>query len=365
MADDNPDGSGRSPEPATPSSAPANPAEAQFPYVATHGLQPTIPKAPRYRSRRPRGPVRRGLVALLAGLAGVFALAVVAVYLTWGPNPVLGPRSGTAATQTVHRYLQALADRDAATALGYALQPPSDPSLLNEAVLARLRDDTPITDIRVGAPVEPGRVPASYRLGDRQVSTVFQLTLQDDAWRLNQVAAVIDLSGFPVPVQVNGVEPASPLPALFPGRYRVTSAAPRYAIENAGFEIADPSQQPLVRGDLSLSATGRAEVIAAARQHLDDCLRQDELDPDGCGFSITHPDQTPLDESTVSWSVRGSADFTDLDVELDHLGSATAPIDLTVRGKVRGVDGSRWQADVRLSRLRADLTGPAVQIQFG
>lgn len=347
-----------------PAAAPParTPAEAQFPYVAIEGLQPDAAGRTQL-SRRPVRPSRRHRPIALIVIATLFGLAVTAAYLSWGPSPVLGSRSPSAARQVVNDYLAALARGDAAAALGYALTPPSDPSLLTDVALAR--SATPITDIVVAHPAEPGRVPVSYRLAGEPVSTVFELTLRGDVWRLNRVAAPVDLSDFPIPLQLNGQTPATSLPALFPGHYLITAAAPRYTLPDLELDLRHPFEQPEPRGRLELSEAGRAEVIAAARAKLADCLRQTDLDPPDCGFAVVHPDGTPLDESTVTWSVSGPADLTGIALTLDHAGSATAALDLTVHGDVRGVDGSRWRAEIRLTRLRADLTGATVQVQFG
>lgn len=355
---------GRPETPTQPPLAGANtPAEAQFPYVATHGLQtpssspPNLDHPPRKRDHRPWLP--------LAVAAGLFTLAVLAVDLSLGARPLLGPRSDAAATRAVRGYLEALAAGDAASALGYALRIPSDPSLLTDHVLAGQRATMPISEIEVGAPTEPGRVPASYLLGGERVSTVFELTLDGGGWRLDRVGAQADLSGFAVPVALNGAVPRSLRPELFPGHYRVTSENPRYEVLEGELDVRHPFEQPAVHGSLTLSEAGRAEVIEAAEAHLADCLSRRDLEPLECGLAVVHPDQTLLDESSVEWWTHGTADFTDLDISLDHAGSASAAINLTIHGDVQGLDGSRWKAHVHLTRLRADLTGPVVRVQFG
>lgn len=365
MTDEQRTGSGQPPASASATGPAATPVEAQFPYVATHGLQSPAAVPPRLsRQAGRRRPGRRSWLpwGIAAGLV-VSISTVTAVVLTGGPSPVLGPRSEAAATQAVQGYLDALARGDTATALGYAAQAPSDPTLLTDRVLAEQRATTPIREIAVGAPLAAGRVPASYLLGTERVSVVFELTLDDGAWRLDRVAAGADLSGFAVPVAVDGALPRTARPELFPGHYELASANPRYTVANGGFAVRHPFEQPVIAGTLELSEAGRAEVIEAAEAHLADCLDRQELAPSGCGFSLAHPEQTPLDESTVAWRARGGADFTDL--VLDHAGSATAEMDLIVHGDVRGVDGSRWSARVELTRMRADLTGPVVRVQFG
>ncbi len=344
------------PPPAEPAGTPA---EAQFPYAATHGLQPAT-ATPSLRRHHPAG--RRSPLPLIGAGAALFALAVTAAYVAWGPQP--DPRSPAAATQLVRDYLAALARGDAAAATGYAGQQPSDVSLLTAPVLAEQQSIAPIGEVTVHDPAESGRVPVSYRLGAEEVSAVYELTLRDHGWVLDRAAAEVDLSGFAIPVAINGVAPQSLRPPLFPGRYRVTSRAPRYQVADGDFTVPDPFAAPAIDTRLELSETGRAEVIAAAEQQLTDCLRRHDLDPPGCGFSVADPPQTALDTSTVTWSVADAADLSTIDFSLDHAGSASADIDLAIRGEFSGVDGSRWKADVRLSRLRADLTGPVVKVEF-
>lgn len=361
MTDEHQSGRGLpSPAPSPPSRTPA---EAQFPYLTTHGLQSPASSSPSLDRPRPRPHRRTWLPLAIAG--ALFTLAVIAVDLTLGPRPFLGPHPDVAATQAVRGYLESLAEGDAATALGYALHAPTDAGLLTDRMLTEQRTSAPISDIEVSAPTDPGRVPANYLLGTERVEVVFELTLVDDAWRLDRVAAPADLSGFAVPVALNGMTAGSTRPALFPGHYRVTSDSPRYEVVGGGFTVRHPFEQPVVEGSLDLSETGRAEVIDAAETQLADCLSRHDLEPADCGFSLVHPEETPLDESTVQWRAHDEVDFTDLDLTLDHAGSASADIDLTIHGDARGLDGSRWKAHAQLTRLRADLTGPVVRVQFG
>lgn len=343
-----------------PSEEPAGtPAEAQFPYAATHGLQPAAPPT----SLRRRRPGRRSPVPLVALGAALFALAVTAAYLLWGPQP--DPRSPAAASRLVRGYLDALANGDAAAAMKFTEEPPSDPSLLTAQTLAAQQKTAPLNRVTVQDPDEPGRVPVSYRLGAEPVSAVYKLTLHDHGWVLDRVAAEVDLSGFAVPVAINGVTPESLRPSLFPGQYRITSRSPRYELADDDFTVAHPFASPALDTRVELSEAGRAEVIAAAERQLANCLGHQDLDPPGCGFNVADPPQTDLDDSTVTWSVTGPADLSTTEVALDHAGSASADVDLVIRGEIDGVDGSQWKVDVRLTRLRADLTGPVVEVQFG
>lgn len=342
------------------------PAEAQFPYIAVHGIQASAPPPASFADRPPRPHGRpRWLPGLAVGI-GLVALTMVAALLTWNfSHPLDSPRSGAAAVQAVRGYLEALAEGDAAVALGYAAHPPPDASLLTDQVLAEQRALAPISGIEVQLPTETGQVPASYLLGGQPVAAVFGLSWQGDQWRLDEVAAQIDLTDLSsVPIAINGVRPASLTPSLFPGQYRVTSAAPRYRVTDDEFDVLRPYDRPGVPRTFELSAAGRAEVIAAAEATLEDCLRQHRFAPRDCGFAITHPQQTTLDESSVRWSSSGAPDFHDIAIALDHPGSASAVLDVAIRGEAHGLDGSQWKADLRLTRMRADLTGPVVRIQF-
>lgn len=342
---------------------PTNPAEAQFPYLVAHGLRPAETTPSLLRTGAAGRQPRNWLPLVLVG--GLAALALVAASLTWGSRPFLGPRSDAAARHAVRDYLEALARGDAGTVLRYALRPPTDPSLLTNDLLATQRTRAPISEIDVQPAIGPGRVPASYLLGGEQISAVFELAFADGGWRLDRVAAPVDLGGLEVAVALNGIAPATSTPSLFPGQYEITSLEPRFEVVDAAFTVRHPFEQPSVGASLQLSAMGQAEVITAAQQHLDACLERADLDPPDCGFALADPPQTPLDESTVDWSTRGPSDLTGVAVELDGAGSATAELDLTVYGDIRGIDGSHWLARVHLTKLRADLTGPRVEVQFG
>lgn len=372
--------------PADDDGLPASPAETGFPYLATQGIQPGSPSAPsspeptraRLRNRRP---VRRGRspwLAVLIGVAsGLFVLAVLGAYVIWGPtgNPVAGPTTPSAPDATaagaVRGYLQALAAGDADAALGFAATPPADASLLTDEVLTSALAGRPLAEIEVGeSPDDPPRqlVSAHYRLGAEVVSSTFEVERKQDVWRLAEVAATLDLTALrwgEVPLTINGAPVVSTTPSLFPGAYTLGTSAARYMVENPDFVVQTTTGQPGLGATLTLSEEGRSEIAAAATAHLKACVKQRELDPTDCGFALTNPKGTKLKKSTMRWAVHSGAEqLDDLDLVLDHPGSATAKVDIVVRGEVRGTDGSRWKASVRLTRMRADLTGEKVTIQF-
>lgn len=363
------------------------PAEAQFPYIAAHGIQPaSAPPAPApdqeqpaFGNRRPERRQSSPLLAVLIGVgSGLFVLAVLAAYLVWGTagNPVAPtPTASLAPDATpdgaVRGYLQALAVGDADAALGYAVTPPDDPTLLTEEVLATMVTESPITGIEVSPSSDQSvfqRVPAEYLLGDRLVAQEFNVFRQGPVWRLETVATEVDLARLrfgEVPLTINGVALATATPSLFPGSYTIATDAPRYTVRNPDFTIESPTEPQPVDAELDLSEEGRAEVVAAAEAHLEACVKQRELAPEECGFSIANPKGTKLKESTMRWSVRSGDDELDqMEISLDHPGSATAAIDVEIRGRVRGTDGSRWEASSHLTRMRADLTGEEIRIQF-
>ncbi len=364
--------------------APATPAETGFPYIATQGIQagpPAAPAAtpdpgPRLRNRHPR----RASMWLPVGigvLAGLFVLAVLGAYLVWGPtgNPIAGPPTPTTPDATgsgaVRGYLQALAAGDADAALGFAATAPGDSTLLTDEMLQAAGAEAAITAIEVpdsADDVPRQQITVRYRQGDQTVSTSFEVVRRDSVWRLTRVAVPVDLTSLrlrEVPLTINGIPVASSAPALFPGRYTVGAVADRYAVADPEFTVTAVTAPPQVPATRELSEAGRAEVAKAARAHLKACVKRRELNPAGCGFAIADPEGTKLKESTMRWSVDSGADGLDsLEVALDHPGSATAPVSIVVRGQVRGNDGSRWKASVRLTRVRADLTGEKVTVQF-
>jgi len=371
------------PDPAETETVPGTPAEAQFPYLATQGLQPAAespaspePDQPLLRNRRPGMPRSgRWLPVLIGTAAGLFVLGVLAAYLTWGAtgNPMAGPEGPDATPHgAVQGYLEALAARDAEAALGFALTAPGDTTMLTDEVLNGLMQDSPITAIEVaeaGQDSSYERVTASYLLGTRQVNASFDVLRQGEVWRLEEVAAQVQLDTLPlgeVPLSLNGVPLATASPSLFPGSYTLATSAARFTVANPDFVVDSPSAAPQVDASLALSQAGQAEVIRAAKAHLAACVKKHDLDPKDCGFAITNPKGTKLKPSTMRWSVHSGGDHLGrMELSLDHPGSVTADVDIAIRGDVRGTDGSRWQAGVRLHRMRADLAGEDVSVQFG
>ncbi len=365
--------------------APATPAETGFPYLATQAIQPGGPPdpttppgpAPRFRNRRPRRSAA-WLPVLIGIPAGLFVLAVLGAYLVWGPtgNPVAGSPTPVSPDSTaagaVRGYLKALAAGDADAALGFAAAQPEDATLLISPVLRAAHADAPLTAIEVGGSASEATrqfVSARYNLGDQAIGTALEVVRQEDGvWRLPRVAATVDLSALrprEVPLTINGEPVSSSRPALFPGHYTIATTAERYAVENPDFVVPSAIEQPQVRATLTLSERGRDEIIAAAQAHLTDCVKRRKLEPEGCGFAIANPSGTKLKESTMRWAVHSGDDLlAETALTLDQPGSATGSVNIVVRGEVSGTDGSRWKASVRLTRMRADLTGDEVAVQF-
>lgn len=354
-------------EAAEPGSDSAVAAETQFPYLATQGIASTTSEAdepPRFGNRPPRR--RQVSIALISLL--LLLLAILIAYQVI--RPMASRHSGAAAADAVRGYLTALADGDAETALGYAAEPLADPTLLTDPVLAESRATAPLTAIDVVVPpdrTDVQQVRARYRLGERPVESTFDLVWQENAWRLKTVAAEVDLDGLPtVPLLLNDAAVTGPRPALFPGSYRLTTSNPRLVLVGGDFVVPGPLESPVPTATVELSDAGRAEVVKAAEEQFAACLEQRELEPDNCGFALTHPDQVTLDESTVRWSAPGAdAQLADAEIVLDHPGSATAKLAITVEGDVSGQDGSHWEATDKVTRMRADLTADEITVEFG
>ncbi len=329
-------------------------------------------------------PGKSRLPLILGGVVGLLTIALVAVFALRGlPNlPSAAPfqsgaptakRTDTAA-HAVQGYLEALANGDAAGALGYARTAPADTSLLTDEMLAKALTDSPITAIQVtavGSGSTQQTVLVGYRLGSTPVNAAYALTKSGGQWLLDRVAAEIDVSYLElgtIALVVNGVTLDTDRPALFPGTYTLTTASKRLAVSHGSFVIESPDSQPdLYSVGLKLTKSGRAELIKAAQAKLKKCLAIREAAPKGCGFGLKAPKGVTMTWSTLRWRISSGANaLASIKPTLEDSdpGRATAAVSIKVRGDVRSKDGRSWYGTSEISAVSADLTRANVTVRF-
>lgn len=269
-----------------------------------------------------RGPVP---VKKLLGWAVAIVLLAVAAgvgYVTFVRDPPEDPNvnipvTATASTQVVRgdevvrKYLQALAagDIDAARSFG-PLGGEGSTALLSRQAYAASLKAAPLTEVSVPTTDENAtEIPATYRLGDQDISTRFRVRkLDSGSWQLEQTTVTFRMQGTNVtnvPLIVNGVRVDWDTPLeLVPGTYRVSTGLPFIAysasdsltVLHLGYtDITSHPVTPL------LTEAGTAAFKKSVSRSLTECASRRELAPVNCPMSFEAPAGKPLVPGSVAW----------------------------------------------------------------
>ncbi|WP_155944976.1 hypothetical protein [Propionibacterium acidifaciens] len=231
----------------------------------------------------------------LAIIIGSIVLAliigtVIAIVLAAGGS------DQTKAKKTVTDYLTAVSEGNASKAKDYLSNSLDDTSLLTDDVLKDSLSRAPISNIVVSDAAQGPTnyefdVPATYTIGDKDVSTTFEV----DFFSKKPVIATssyLSLSSFDgVTVTVNGTAPSSTSPYVFPGDYKVSTDHQYLTINGSDMQAYDPADGYVSGSDLELAVSDagvqmfRQKVISEAQA----CLASTKIDP-GCGAKLADLD---------------------------------------------------------------------------
>ncbi len=253
----------------------------------------------------------RNLLIALVVLALTAGGTWLGTDLSWSQaNAISGPRAANPQA-AVRGYLEAVSRGEAAAALSYAAYTPTNTKMLTDAVLADSLAREPITNISVDEKIPVDSVTdvevgARYNLGGTPVATTYNARKVGSIWRVVTTGfswpSTSLLSYYPdFAWRVNGVLVDSADVELFPGSYLLTSADPRFKVDQAGpCILPDKGYQANCFPPSSLTDEGAAQFSAAVQSKLSGCLGQQSLAPAGCGFHASgDPDAV---SSTIKWS---------------------------------------------------------------
>ncbi|MBP8920150.1 MAG: hypothetical protein R2719_05780 [Micropruina sp.] len=268
----------------------------------------------------------------IAALA--FAVAVVLIAgVAWLLRPQQDPSAVPASSpkEAVTGYLDALVTGDAERALQYALNRPTDTSLLTRAMLEQSHKKAPLAVVDV--PEAPGGEPnttlaAQVTLGERATTLTFSLTRTEEGWRLGQVTSTIDPGALPgsLKVKLNGQALADTAHIeVFPGVYSFTESAAE--IDLAGDPVVVDAVGNDVRAGLQpkLTKAGEKKAKAIATASLKACLARRSPAPSGCPNNVTVAKDQKIDTKTIRWTLVG-----------DPWKGATQTLDAADPTQVRG-----------------------------
>ncbi|MCL2482949.1 MAG: hypothetical protein FWF43_05965 [Propionibacteriaceae bacterium] len=313
------------------------------------------------------------IVVVVLLLLGWGAVYVVPKYL----NPPSTPGHATSPTDAVQAYLDALSHGDATTALSYSTAQPSDSTFANDQFLAAAISANPLTDIQVPAgqsTTSPAQIQATYTLADHQVQAHFTVQKYGRDWRLDWGFLPLDLSNLTaksVPITINGVGVGvASMVYLFPGTYTFASLNPMLALNAPTFTIDYPEANPSLSEGFVLSDDAVARIQAAAKDHLDQCLTQKVLLPDGCGFGFSGTRVGTLDPNTIHWSLSdNTGDITTIQPTLDGSSLTVAVASITIQVRFYAVSTDKvtlYQDTASISAVRADFSNPdQIAVTFG
>lgn len=239
------------------------------------------------------------IIGIIAGSVAV--LAVIAIVIAMLVIPRTDPREAAAqsAAKVVQDYLTALADSDADAALALLVDTPSDATLLTDDALSASNDAAPIADISVPEPTPLASddeyshdITASYSIGGKPVSGTFSVVDYDGSgdWRL--MSGTVDLfigSGTgDLDITLNGEPVDGDSVTVFPGTYHLETTSPYHTLTGTDtVTVSDPADYSADFSDVNVELNEKG--LAAFRQSITDavtaCLASKSLVA-GCGIDI-------------------------------------------------------------------------------
>lgn len=246
-------------------------------------------------------------------------------------------------SETVTRYLNAIAANDAVAALAELADHPADSSLLTDEVLRAAHVDRPMSRIEV-TDTNSTRVPATFTLGSESISITIPVQVVAGEFKVDAAAVptadVTQARTLGVPILIGGRTTTSDKPALFPGIYPVTSGNGSLALAPlTTLNATKPGEVARVADvRLELTTAGTASTQNAIRTSLTQCAGQTVVAPSGCPFRYDTAGQT-IKPGSVRWvniaDPGGLATIT-----LREGGTAVAAVSGTVRFFATRVDAA-------------------------
>lgn len=254
-----------------------------------------------------------------------------------GASFAVGAYEAAGRPETVVReYFAALADGDAAAALGYGTVPAGPHNLLTADVLATQNAIGPIGDVTVRGVRDSGQhalVDVTYTVGFATgpvtVRDQVSVTRQDGTWRLDRSAipVMVTAAGGSAVGTIAGGSVRNGWYMMFPGAVPVTYATPNLQ-PAPGSSVLRFTDAGHLQIDAMVSPTGRRTITSALRAALAACLT---------GRSTAEPlCPTPDSDGDVPGSLRGTVAELDSTTVAMTVESADGEIDIRATALVRG-----------------------------
>lgn len=255
-----------------------------------------------------------GGLAVIVAIAVVVALAIVpkgsgaadadaAIVVEQSSDPA----------DVARQFMSALAKSDAKTALRYVDNVTSTEYLTNK-ILAGSNKVAPLTKVTVGKVLKPNdydvKIPVSYRIGDRSLSTTLNLFKSSSkGWRVQNSTVSLYVDPFvPLGLTLNGVAITGKSVRVFPGAYEMKLTNENFAIEGESTIVAEFGETPsMYETKPTLSEAGLATFRDLIKKDVDACLASASIDP-GCGIRPARQssDGTTLVDGSLSRTLDAS-----------------------------------------------------------
>lgn len=297
----------------------------------------------------PKKPMSKGLLFGIIGGAAAFVLLIAAVIVV----PILLRGAAPTASEAVEKYLTALSEGDAETALTL-IETYADTSLLTDEVLGASLDLAPITDIVVeeseDASEYEATVSASFAVGGETIERDFTAyNSSEEGWLISDGLVMATLSNFDgLGLTVNGVEPGDSSTSLFPGAYRLALGYEEFALDadTDTFTLTTDADSELFWDIYPvLTDDGAATFRSLVRTAIEECVAMKTLTTP-CGMDITDIDlsgHTPVDGSvTRTITSDGLATLDSMVPEVDYSTPTlvstydTPDVEMTLQGTKDG-----------------------------
>lgn len=351
---------------------PGGPGQPGQPY----GLPPAGVPAPKRRNKLPLiiGAAALALVLLVVG--------IVAAVRSGNDEPavVTDPSTGTSSTPSaapaalasdaVTGFLTALAAGDVTTAVSFANEPVTDDSLIDTAVVADSLKRAPITDISVPVVTDEYayKVTASYKLGGKPVSDSYRVEKIGDVWKLNDIAAEMDLSTFTddgVPIVINGKRVTSDEVYALPGSYVFTTTLSSIGFGSKNTVTVNSPETFVATYNLkpALTSAGKKAILDATSKNFNDCLKKKAIDPSGCPFALNEAGYK-IDASTIKWTRIGTDPLKNPRITVDGT-LATLQLTYKVKGTASCNGGNRCSGTASgTNYANFDLTAKTLKLDW-
>lgn len=379
-------------QPTPPSPGPQY-SSGQGQYQGQQGYGPSAPQygggqqQPGYNAYAQTQPVPPKKKSMLPWILGGAALLVV-IALIIGVLVFVAGRGGGNATPSpgqphrtpagsVQAYFDALMGGDAEGALRLAYQEPADKTFLTNEVLSAALTDSPITELQINAPTSTNSysnpVHVTYRIGDREVSTVFETIKDGDVFKLMRVTQDVYLSSLnadEMDIQLNGVKLVGDKANLFPGTYTVTTDNKYFTIKPNTFRVESPTSSSVsstsgMKAELNDTAT--KDIRTAAKSHLTSCLKAKKMVNPACGINFNQPSGTKAVESSLSCSVSSgetALDRASFRTSYSNNTEVTSYVSLRLRCTVKGENGRSYVGNASIIKVTADISQEPIKVTF-